>query len=61
MEEHHNRISENMAKKHYTLRLDEERVIKPLEAIASDENRTVANLIETTLLEMIAKKKKRKK
>lgn len=47
-----------MAKKVYPIRLDEEKVIKPLKAIAEVENRTVANLIETALLELIKKKLK---
>jgi predicted transcriptional regulator len=46
-----------MAKKVYSVRLDEEKVIKPLEKIAERENRTVANLIETALMELIKKKK----
>lgn len=46
-----------MAKKIYSIRLDEEKVIKPLLRIADKENRTVANLIETALLELIKKKK----
>ena len=49
-----------MAKKVYPIRLDEEKVIKPLQEIAESENRTVANLIETTLLEMIKKKRRKK-
>lgn len=46
-----------MPKKPYTIRLDEETVIKPLQKIADKENRTVANLIETALLELVKKKK----
>lgn len=46
-----------MPKKVYAVRLDEEKVIKPLQAIADRENRTVANLIETALLELIKKKR----
>jgi hypothetical protein len=46
-----------MAKKVYPIRLDEEKVIKPLKEIAEKENRTVANIIETALLEVIKKKK----
>ena len=49
-----------MAKKVYPIRLDEEKVIKPMQVIADKENRTVANLIERSLFEMIAKKKKSK-
>ena len=47
-----------MAKKVYPIRLDEEKVIKPLQTIAEKENRTVANLIETALIELIKKKLK---
>lgn len=46
-----------MAKKVYPIRLDEEKVIKPLKKIAEKENRTVANLIETALIDLIKKKK----
>lgn len=46
-----------MPKKVYPVRLDEEKVIKPLKKIAIKENRTVANVIETALLEVIRKKK----
>jgi predicted transcriptional regulator len=47
-----------MAKKPYTIRLDEEKVIKPLQDIADRENRTVTNLIETALIELVKKKLK---
>lgn len=46
-----------MAKKVYPIRLDEEKVIKPLQKIAEKENRTVANLIETALIDLIKKRK----
>lgn len=49
-----------MAKKPYTIRLDEEKVIKPFQMLAEKENRTVANLIETALIEYLKKAKKLK-
>lgn len=47
-----------MAKKPYTIRLDEEKVIKPLKAQAKKENRTAANLIETAIIDYLKKKGK---
>lgn len=47
-----------MAKKPYPIRLDEDKVIKPLQKIAANENRTVANLIDTVLIDFIKKKLK---
>lgn len=47
-----------MAKKPYPIRLDEDKVIKPLQKIAENENRTVANLIDTVLIDFIKKKLK---
>lgn len=44
-----------MAKKPYTIRLDEEKVIKPLQLLAEKENRTVANLIETAIIDYMKK------
>lgn len=50
-----------MAKKPYTIRLDEEKVIKPLQVLAEKENRTVANLIETAILTYLKSVKKKTK
>lgn len=46
-------------KKPYTVRLDEEKVIKPLKKLAEKENRTVANIIETAIIEYLLPKKQK--
>ncbi len=46
-----------MAKKNYSFRFKED-VMNDIQKIADDENRTSTNLIETTLIELVKKKKK---
>lgn len=49
-----------MPKIPFPIRLDEEKVVKPLKKIAEEQNRTVANLIDTALMDFVKKFEKKK-